>query len=100
MYNILWKTIFVNCSQNDSTIFRSSGFKKYDERISLELDENGDTWMINLGFGNQHHLTIDTNTNETKIFDSLSCVEKCMSPISFELANDIVNDVARKFLLT
>lgn len=80
--------------------FRSSGFKKYDERISLELDENGDTWMINLGFGNQHHLTIDTNTNETKIFDSLSCVEKCMSPISFELANDIVNDVARKFLLT
>ena len=38
--------------------FRSSGFKKYDERISLELDENGDTWMINLGFGNQHHLTI------------------------------------------
>ena len=74
--------------------FRSSGFKKYDERISLELDENGDTWMINLGFGNQHHLTIDTNTNETKIF------EKCMSPISFELANDIVNDVARKILLT
>lgn len=56
--------------------------------------------MINLGFGNRHHLTIDTNTNETKIFDSLSCVEKCMSPISFELANDIVNDVARKFLLT
>lgn len=80
--------------------FRSSGFKKYDERISLELDENGDTWMINLGFGNQHHLTIDTNTNETKIFDSLSCLEKCMSPISFELANDIVNDVARKILLT
>ena len=80
--------------------FRSSGFKKYDEHISLELDENGDTWMINLGFGNQHHLTIDTNSNETKIFDSLSCLEKCMSPISFELANDIVNDVARKILLT
>lgn len=80
--------------------FRSSGFKKYNERISLELDDNGDAWIITIGFGNQHHITIDTDRTESKIFDSLSCVEKCMTPISFEVANDIVNEVARKVLLT
>lgn len=27
LYNILWKTIFVNCSQNDSTIFVRLGLR-------------------------------------------------------------------------
>lgn len=80
--------------------FHSAGFKQYDERINLELNENGNMWIITIGFGNQHHIIIDTDNNETKIYDSLSCVEKSMSPISFEHANDIVNDVARKILLT